>query len=71
LAAAFRQTTTFPVSSKELCPMQARLKLKPGQKGTKSSSSFIAPRLACVRYRYDEHTQKRFKTVERIVKEIP
>jgi hypothetical protein len=51
--------------------MQARSKLKPGQKGTRKLVELYGPRLVCVRYRYDEHQQKRFKTVEIIVEEVP
>lgn len=51
--------------------MQARLKLKPGQKGTKKLVELYGNRLVCVRYRYDEREQKRFKTVEIVVEEIP
>ena len=51
--------------------MRARLKLKPGQRGTKKLVSQYGARLICVRYRYDEKQQKRFKTVEIIVEEIP
>lgn len=49
--------------------MQARLKLKPGQKGTKKLLTQYGPRLLCVRYRYDEARQCRYKTVELIVEE--
>ena len=51
--------------------MKARLKLKPGQKGTRKLVELYGPRLICVRYRYDEQQQKRFKTVELIVEEVP
>lgn len=50
--------------------MQARLKLKPGQKGTKKLVELYGSRLVCVRYRYNEARQKRFKTVELIVEEL-
>lgn len=33
--------------------MQARLKLKPGQNGTKKHLARYGERLVCVRYRYD------------------
>lgn len=49
--------------------MQARLKLKPGQKGTKKLLTQYGPRLLCVRYRYDEARQRRYKTVELIIEE--
>jgi hypothetical protein len=50
--------------------MRTRLKLKPGQKGTKELAAIYGERLVCVRYRYDEQTKKRYKTVELIVEEI-
>lgn len=49
--------------------MQARSKLKPGQKGTRKLVKLYGSRLVCVRYRYDEQSRKRFKTVELIVEE--
>ncbi len=51
--------------------MHARSKLKPGQKGTRKLVELYGARLVCVRYRYDERLQKRFKTVELIVEESP
>lgn len=51
--------------------MQTRLKLKPGQKGTKKLVQEYGDNLVCVRYRYDEKSQKRFKTIELIIEEIP
>ncbi|MFN0111700.1 MAG: hypothetical protein ACKVZH_22820 [Blastocatellia bacterium] len=51
--------------------MQARSKLKPGQKGTLKLVELYGSRLVCVRYRYDEQSRKRFKTVELIVEESP
>jgi len=47
--------------------MQSRLKLKPGQKGTKRLLDIYGDSLVCVRYRYDTATRMRFKTVELIV----
>ncbi|HYE71734.1 MAG TPA: hypothetical protein VEF04_00325 [Blastocatellia bacterium] len=47
------------------------MKLKPGQKGTKKLVELYGSRLVCVRYRYDEGRQKRFKTAEIIVEEVP
>ena len=49
--------------------MQTRLKLKPGQRGTKRLLDEYGDRLVCVRYRYDEQRKRRFKTVELIVGE--
>jgi hypothetical protein len=51
--------------------MQARSKLKPGQKGTRKLVELYGSRLVCVRYRYDEQRRKRFKTVELIGGESP
>lgn len=49
--------------------MRIRLHPKPGQKGTKQLLAQYGDRLICVRYRYDAHRQKRFKTVELVVAE--
>ena len=49
--------------------MRIRLTLHPGQNGAKQLRAQYGDRLVCVRYRYDEHQQKRFKTVELIVEE--
>ena len=46
-----------------------RLTLHPGQNGAKQLQAQYGDRLVCVRYRYDEQQQKRFKTVELIVEE--
>jgi hypothetical protein len=46
-----------------------RLTLHPGQNGAKQLQAQYGDRLVCVRYRSDEHQQKRFKTVELIVEE--
>lgn len=43
------------------------LVLKPGQRGTKKLSKIHGESLLCVRYRYDEETNKRYKTVELII----
>jgi hypothetical protein len=51
--------------------MRVRLKLKPGQRGTKNLVNQYGDRLICVRYRYDEKTKKRYTTVELIVAEAP
>ena len=50
--------------------MKTRLTLKPGQKGTKKLLRQYGDDLVCVRYRYDEATRKRYKTVEIVVEEI-
>ncbi|WP_322816587.1 hypothetical protein [Chloroflexus sp.] len=49
--------------------MRTRLKLKPGQRGTKKLQALYGDRLICVRYRYDFETGRRFKTIELIVDE--
>lgn len=53
--------------------MITRLKLKPGQKGTKALTEKYGEDLVCVRYRYDESSRTRIKTVEVIVerKQLP
>jgi hypothetical protein len=51
--------------------MITRLKLKPGQKGTKKLAAEYGDALVCVRYRYDEKSSMRFKTVELIVEYRP
>ncbi len=53
------------------CAMLTRLKLKPGQKGTKKLAAEYGDALVCVRYRYDEKSGTRFKTVELIVESKP
>lgn len=47
--------------------MKTRLILKPGQKGTKRLAEIYGDSLLCIRFRYDEETGKRLKTVELIV----
>ena len=47
--------------------MRVRVSLKPGQPGTKGFLARYGERLICVRYRYDEQTKQRVKTVELIV----
>lgn len=49
--------------------MRTRLTLTPGQNGTRRLVAEYGERLVCVRYRYDEKTQKRFKTVELVIEE--
>ena len=48
-------------------PMITRLKLKPGQRGTKALTEQYGDTLVCVRYRYDATNRTRIKTVELIV----
>ncbi|MGH9891591.1 MAG: hypothetical protein ACREA0_06340, partial [bacterium] len=52
-------------------PMEVRLKLKPGQNGTRKLLEQYGDRLVCVRYRYDRTHRRRYKTVELIVDEGP
>ena len=47
--------------------MITRLKLKPGQKGTKKLVAEYGDALVCVRYRYDRVNRMRAKTAEIIV----
>ncbi len=49
--------------------MITRLKLKPGQKGTRKLAAEYGDALVCVRYRYDAERRKRIKTVELVVDE--
>ena len=51
--------------------MTARSKLLPGQKGTKNLVTEYGDALFCVRYRYDELSQTRLKTVELIIERKP
>ena len=47
--------------------MKTHTHLKPGQKGTKALVEKYGEDLVCVRYRYDEASRTRIKTVELIV----
>lgn len=49
--------------------MTVRAIFKPGQKGTRKLVGEYGEQLVAVRYRYDENSNKRFKTVELIVDE--
>lgn len=49
--------------------MTTRVKLKPGQKGTKKLLAQYGDALICVRYRYEVERRKQIKTVEIIVSE--
>ena len=51
--------------------MEARVTLRPGQRGTRKLVQRFGDRLICVRYRYDATERKRFTTVELIVAEAP
>jgi hypothetical protein len=45
--------------------------MAPGAKGTRKLLRDYGARLVCVRYRYDEISRNRFKTVEIVVEEVP
>ncbi len=47
--------------------MRVGLSLRSGQPGTKGLLKLYGKSLICVRYRYDERTKQRIKTVELIV----
>lgn len=49
--------------------MDVKATLLPGVNGTKSLLKEYGDQLVCVRYRYDELKQKRYKTAEIIVEE--
>ena len=49
--------------------MTTRLKLRPGQPGTKKLVAEHGDALICVRYRYDAAKRKRFKTIELVIEE--
>ncbi len=49
--------------------MKTKLSIKAGHKGTKRLCEKYGDSLVCVRYRYDETTKKRYKTVELIIDE--
>jgi hypothetical protein len=46
--------------------MITKTTLRPGQKGTKRLAEKYGDRLICVRYKYDERTERRYITVELI-----
>ena len=45
--------------------------LQPGQKGTKELLARFGASLLCVRYRYDDLTRERLKTVELVIRRCP
>lgn len=49
--------------------MRTRVKLRPGQRGTKRWLEQYGDQLICVRYRYDAGRRRRYTTVESIVAE--
>ncbi|NNJ08999.1 hypothetical protein EKD04_001505 [Chloroflexales bacterium ZM16-3] len=50
--------------------MRIRMTRKPGQPGTLSELATYGDKLICVRYRYDEASKKRHKTVELITETV-
>ncbi len=51
--------------------MRVGAHMAPGAKGTRKLLREYGARLVCVRYRYDEVSRKRLKTVEIVVEEVP
>jgi hypothetical protein len=51
--------------------MRAQVTRQPGQRGTKKLIELYGEQLVYVRYRYDEARQRRLKTVELIIEDIP
>lgn len=51
--------------------MRVRLVRRPGQHGTKAYVDQYGDQLICVRYRYDEASKCRYKTIEIIVEAKP
>lgn len=51
--------------------MRTRLTLHPHQDGAKQLREQYGEQLVCVRYRYDEMTKERWKTVELIIEKSP
>ncbi|HEC28392.1 MAG TPA: hypothetical protein ENI65_02225 [Gammaproteobacteria bacterium] len=49
--------------------MQVKATYRPGQKGTHKLVKQYGDKLVCVRYRYDYHKHKRYKTIELIIDE--
>jgi hypothetical protein len=47
--------------------MKTRLILKPGQPGTKKLTEKYGDALLCIRFKYDEASRQRLKTVELVV----
>jgi hypothetical protein len=65
-----RQASANTSSGSRGIKLTARLKLKPGQKGTKRLLAVYGDALVCVRYRYDEASRTRIKTIELVVEKI-
>jgi hypothetical protein len=57
--------------AREVSIVRAQVTLQPGQKGTKKLRDRYGDQLVCVRYRYDIARQRRLKTIELIVEEVP
>ncbi|MDH4162263.1 MAG: hypothetical protein OEW15_06175 [Nitrospirota bacterium] len=47
--------------------MRTRLILRPGQPGTKGLAEKYGDALVCIRFKYDEQSRQRLKTVELVV----
>lgn len=50
---------------------RVRAQMAPGAKGTRKLLGTYGERLVCVRYRYDEASRTRLKTVEIVIEEVP
>ena len=50
---------------------RVRAQMAPGAKGTRKLLRVYGERLVCVRYRYDEASRTRLKTVEIVIEEVP
>ena len=56
---------------KGLVAARVGARMAPGAKGTRKLLREYGARLVCVRYRYDDVSRKRLKTVEILVEEVP
>jgi len=50
---------------------RTRLTLRPGRPGTKRLVTQYGDELVCVRYRYDDTLNRRLKTIELVVEDVP
>jgi hypothetical protein len=57
--------------AREVSLVRAQVTLQPGQKGTKKLHDRYGDQLVCVRYCYAAARQRRLKTIELIVEEVP
>jgi hypothetical protein len=51
--------------------LRTRLTLQPGRPGTKRLVAEYGADLVCVRYRYDDTRNRRLKTIELVVEDVP